>query len=223
MVRSKSWGDRIMSNIRNSNNQVNITQNSNVVKIQPQVEKVVTVLKNNKVVVRAPGIAGPKGDQGSMLLTGEGTPTISVGKVGDLYLDSLTKRLYGPKDVAGWDLNQYTILVGSSFYTGPNNPTNDLGNNRDSFLNYTTSIIYTKISGVWSDPQLIVQPSLYSFTYERQIPSNVWVINHNLRFRPAVTVIDYGDNNIECDIEHIDENQLELRFSDQISGYAYLS
>ena len=99
-----------MSNIRNSNNKVNVTQQNNLVKVQPQVEKIVTVLKNNKVVVRAPGIAGPKGDQGSSILTGEGTPTISVGKVGDLYLDILTKRLYGPTDVAGWDLYGCSIL-----------------------------------------------------------------------------------------------------------------
>ena len=62
-----------------------------------------------------------------------------------------------------------------------------------------------------------------SFTYEKQTPGLTWTINHNLRFRPAVTVMDYGTNNIECDIRHINENQVVLTFSEVVSGYAYLS
>jgi len=65
--------------------------------------------------------------------------------------------------------------------------------------------------------------SLVSFTYEQQSNSTIWNITHNLGFRPAVTVIDYGQNNIECDINHVNENSLTLTFSDAISGHAYLS
>ena len=62
-----------------------------------------------------------------------------------------------------------------------------------------------------------------SFTYEKQTPGTTWTINHNLNFRPAVTVMDYGTNNIECDIRHVNENQVVLTFSEVVSGYAYLS
>ena len=65
--------------------------------------------------------------------------------------------------------------------------------------------------------------SQVSFTYEKQSSSTSWTINHNLRFRPAVIVMDYGTNNIECDIRHVNENQVVLTFSEAISGYAYLS
>ena len=65
--------------------------------------------------------------------------------------------------------------------------------------------------------------SQVSFTYEKQANSTLWAINHNLSFRPNVVVIDYGQNNVECDIAHIDENNLTLTFSEPISGYAYLS
>lgn len=65
--------------------------------------------------------------------------------------------------------------------------------------------------------------SLVSFTYEQMITSNVWSIVHNLNFRPNVLVMDYGQNNIECDIAYVDANSLTLTFSAAVSGYAYLS
>jgi hypothetical protein len=65
--------------------------------------------------------------------------------------------------------------------------------------------------------------SLVSYTYEKRSNSALWNIPHNLGFMPNVTVIDYGQNNVECDIEHVDQNNLTLTFSEQISGHAYLS
>jgi len=70
---------------------------------------------------------------------------------------------------------------------------------------------------------LVFNVALVSFTYEKQSNSTTWNITHNLGFRPNVIVMDYGQNNIECDIAHIDENRLTLTFSEAISGYAYLS
>lgn len=66
-------------------------------------------------------------------------------------------------------------------------------------------------------------PAIASFTYENQVGSTVWTIQHNLGFRPAVTVQDYSKTTIEGDVEHIDANNLKVTFSVQVSGYAYLS
>ena len=71
--------------------------------------------------------------------------------------------------------------------------------------------------------------SAVSYTFEQQTArrggdiDNGWHIHHNLGFRPNVVVMDYGSNNIECDIKHTDQNSLVLTFSEAISGYAYLS
>jgi len=70
--------------------------------------------------------------------------------------------------------------------------------------------------------------SAVSFTYEQQSPSSMWTIVHNLGFKPAVSVMDYGQNNVECDIEQTNENQVVLRFMQAsspigMSGYAFLS
>lgn len=65
--------------------------------------------------------------------------------------------------------------------------------------------------------------SVVSYTYEKQVNSTSWNIIHNLGFRPNVNIMDYGSNNVECDVEHVSENHLTLTFSEAISGYAYLS
>jgi hypothetical protein len=65
--------------------------------------------------------------------------------------------------------------------------------------------------------------TLVSFVYEKRSNAITWTIAHGLRFHPNVTVIDYGQNNVECDIEHVDQNTLILTFSEAVSGFAYLS
>jgi hypothetical protein len=67
------------------------------------------------------------------------------------------------------------------------------------------------------------QVSLVSFTYEKQVASRVWNITHNLGFKPNIIVMDYGSNQVECDIEYVGLNSAILTFSETVSGYAYLS
>lgn len=114
-------------------------------------------------------------------------------------------------------------ISGFSFLSGNGIPSNLLGINGDTYLDVQSGYLYNKVDGVWIQGTKIVPVSEFSFTYEQQSPSNIWNITHNLEFRPAVSVMDYGQNNIECDIEHVDENSLILTFSDPISGHAYLS
>jgi hypothetical protein len=67
-----------------------------------QTTKVVKVIDKDKVVVRAPGLAGPKGDPGTQIITGPGFPSNLIGKIGDLYVDTQSKVTYGPKTIDGW-------------------------------------------------------------------------------------------------------------------------
>jgi hypothetical protein len=62
-----------------------------------------------------------------------------------------------------------------------------------------------------------------NFTFEQQTPSASWSITHNLGYRPAVTVQDYGKIILEGELNHITANNLTIKFSEAISGYAYLS
>ena len=67
-----------------------------------QTTKTVKVVSKDKVVVKAPGVAGPKGDAGTQILTGNGFPSNLMGKVGDLYIDRDSSTTYGPKLISGW-------------------------------------------------------------------------------------------------------------------------
>ena len=59
------------------------------------------------------GDTGTPGQNGSKIYAGIGTPTINIGAVGDWYIDSQNKRLYGPKETSGWS-NEYIPLTVNS-------------------------------------------------------------------------------------------------------------
>ena len=74
--------------------------------------------KGEKGDTGATGEKGEKGDtgipgqNGSKIYAGIGAPTINIGAVGDWYIDSQNKRLYGPKEASGWS-NEYISLFSS--------------------------------------------------------------------------------------------------------------
>ena len=77
-----------------------------------------TEQKGDKGNTGATGQKGDKGDtgtpgqNGSKIYAGIGAPTINIGAVGDWYIDSQNKRLYGPKEASGWS-NEYISLFSS--------------------------------------------------------------------------------------------------------------
>lgn len=62
-----------------------------------------------------------------------------------------------------------------------------------------------------------------SYTFEQQSISSLWTINHNLGYKPHVTIQDYGKTTIEGEVQYIDVNNLTVGFATGVSGYAYLS
>jgi len=67
-----------------------------------QTTKVVTVSSPNKVTIRSAGTAGPAGPAGTKILSGPGLPSSVIGNVGDMWLNTNTSEIYGPKTEAGW-------------------------------------------------------------------------------------------------------------------------
>lgn len=173
----------------------------------------------NKVVISSVGQQGPKG---SVILQGSGAPSNSLGTIGDYYINTDSKEWFGPKTLQGWGTADF-ILGGNSLFAGTTNPSNNFGSNGDVYINSTTNTLFKKVSGVWGSGQQLVNPSNFSYVFEQQNPAILWEIPHNLHYRPAVTVVDYGKNNIECDISHTDADNLKLFFNNGTSGYAYLS
>lgn len=62
-----------------------------------------------------------------------------------------------------------------------------------------------------------------SYMHTQNAVSNSWVINHNLGFRPNITVQDSAGTTYEGEINHTSANSLTVSFSAAFSGKAYLS
>ena len=62
-----------------------------------------------------------------------------------------------------------------------------------------------------------------SYEHMQGSASNSWTINHNLGFKPNVTVIDSAGNIVEGEIAYTNTNSLTVSFQSAFSGNAYLS
>jgi hypothetical protein len=199
--------------------------------VEPIVHNIQVVKQVNEVTVLHPGLQGEKG---SSIITGSGLPSNSLGRTGDYYLNSLTNILYGPKGVTEWPSSGILIQGtqglqgdkgdrGYSVYEGATNPSNSLGLDGDIYIQSASNAIYTKSSGVWQTPEVLVAKSNWSYSYEQQSNQFVWNINHNLGYNPSVDIIDNGGNSIEGDISYTDTNSLTITFTSLVSGFAYLT
>jgi len=62
-----------------------------------------------------------------------------------------------------------------------------------------------------------------SYEYTQGSASASWVIEHNLGFKPNVTVVDSAGNIVEGEIAYTNTNSLTVSFQSAFSGYAYIS
>ena len=61
------------------------------------------------------------------------------------------------------------------------------------------------------------------YEHRQNAVSKIWKINHNLNKKPSVTVVDSAGSEVIGEVIYIDDNNLELHFSAQFSGIAYLN
>ena len=61
------------------------------------------------------------------------------------------------------------------------------------------------------------------YEHHQNAVSKIWKINHNLNKKPSVTVVDSAGSEVIGEVIYIDDNNLELHFSAQFSGIAYLN
>jgi len=69
----------------------------------------------------APGNNGAAGEAGTKIHSGNGAPAADKGKEGDWYIDTINKRLYGPKTATGWPTT-YIGLGGNKEEEEPDQP-----------------------------------------------------------------------------------------------------
>jgi len=90
-------------------------------------------------------------------LNEEGAPDASLGKVGDLYLDTTTYRLYGPKTATvgdEWGTDVY--LTGNTVRTGVIAPDASIGRDGDFYIDTAANQIYgpktATVGDEWGSP-----------------------------------------------------------------------
>lgn len=65
---------------------------------------------------------------------------------------------------------------------------------------------------------------IWTFTFEQGIPSDTWVIQHNLGRNPNVTVVDSsGSVQVPDDINYDNDNQITVKFLGSFAGKAFLN
>ncbi|HEV2478224.1 MAG TPA: hypothetical protein VGS79_01115 [Puia sp.] len=76
----------------------------------------------------AAGVVGPAGANGTIIYSGKGEPSATLGNVGDFYLDVMNLGLYGPKTADGWGTG-YSLKggQGDTGATGPQGATGATG------------------------------------------------------------------------------------------------
>lgn len=115
---------------------------SNSVSIVP-IENNVRVTVCEDVVEVTVGNTGPQGPRGTQVLSGVGEPDISLGLIGDQYINTDTGYLYGPKTQSGW---------GSGVPLGNNDP-NDLG---QIYIQTTPSLEWDIVHTLAFTPNIII-------------------------------------------------------------------
>ena len=62
-----------------------------------------------------------------------------------------------------------------------------------------------------------------TYVFEQTVPSNEWVIKHNLGKRPTVDIVDVFGNVITGAIHYDNDNQITISFENNWQGIAYLN
>lgn len=68
-----------------------------------------------------------------------------------------------------------------------------------------------------------VNNPVVAYHHIQSVSSAVWTVNHNLGWKPNVTVQDSAGTIVEGEITYTSSNSLTLTFTGAFSGNAYLS
>ncbi len=109
------------------------------------------------------GDPGDPGRDGNSVLSGAGIPSLSVGKVGDFFVDTVGKVLWGPKNTVNWGAGLALVgpqgLPGKSILNGAGAPAASLGTVGDFYIDVTAKAIYgPKTAAGWGAATSLIGP-----------------------------------------------------------------
>ena len=62
-----------------------------------------------------------------------------------------------------------------------------------------------------------------SYTHTQSSPSATWIVNHNLSYNPAVSIVSSTGDIVHGDVTYSGPQQITISFSAPFSGSVYLS
>ena len=62
-----------------------------------------------------------------------------------------------------------------------------------------------------------------NYTYFQDVPSETWVIKHNLNKYPSVTTISSAGDVVYGNVKYIDSNNVEVEFTSAFAGRALIN
>jgi hypothetical protein len=124
---------------------------------------------------------------------------------------------------------QYSEQLGTipTLFQGHGPPPADLGSAGSSYIDKDALTLYGPKGLTWPVPGQSLQgpqgPSGGFFQYQQIAPSDVWVIDHVLTYKPAVTVLDSAGSQVFGDVSYPLPNRVVIQFTNQLGGSALLS
>lgn len=62
-----------------------------------------------------------------------------------------------------------------------------------------------------------------NYTHTQSVAADIWIVNHNLGFRPAVRALTVGGVEVMAEVIHASSNQLFIYFDFPLAGQAICS
>lgn len=137
------------------------------------------------------------------------------GLVGNMTMFNLNANMGNQASFnAQFSTNQKKVIGNMGVVNATSNNYNDLNNKPTINGVILTDNLTSESLGIVEDK---------SFIFSQNVASNLWLVNHNLNKYPSVSVVDSGNNIVIGEVEYIDENSLQIRFTSIFSGKAYLN
>lgn len=65
--------------------------------------------------------------------------------------------------------------------------------------------------------------SAATYQHNQASPADTWVINHNMGYRPSISIFSMGGMQMLANVQHVSENQARVYFDNPTAGYAVCS
>ena len=178
---------------------------------------VVVISEIDDIAVIATGDQGPPGPRGNAVLSGTVPPDNSIGVDGDMYLNSVSMVMTGPKAAGAWPPSGVQLIGpiggtgpqglpgppglpgtnGNTLLHGTGAPASGVGNNGDFYIDTAAWILYgPKAAGVWPGTGInVVGPTSWTAPV-------AWVTAHAYVVGPPASCVTQGGSCYVCAIAH---------------------